>query len=70
MKSLETLNFCKNRLREIPLELAKSTSITELFFNDNYLVEIPTKIMSMKNLKVFEAESKFYLVFDFSFFFF
>lgn len=58
MKSLETLNVCKNRLTELPLGLAKSTSIVELFLNDNNLIEIPTKIMSMQNLKVFEAERK------------
>lgn len=58
MKSLESLNYCKNRIKEIPLELARSTSISELFFNDNFLVEIPTKIMSMQNLKLFEAERK------------
>lgn len=59
MKSLETLNVCKNRIREIPLELALSTSLTELFLNDNHLIEIPTKIMSMQGLKVFEAERKY-----------
>lgn len=59
MKSLETLIVCKNRISEIPLELAASTSITELLINDNELVEIPTKIMSMQGLKVFEAERKY-----------
>lgn len=59
MKSLVTLNVSKNRITEIPLALAASTSIMELFINDNYLIEIPTKIMGMKNLKVFEAERKF-----------
>lgn len=59
MKSLGTLNASKNRLTEIPLELAASTSIIELFLNDNYLLEIPTKVMGMHNLKVFEAERKF-----------
>lgn len=62
LKSLETLNFCRNRLTEIPVELAMSTSIRELFFNDNDLSEIPTKVMSLQNLKVFEAESKLLLL--------
>lgn len=56
MKSLVTLNVSKNRLTQIPLALAASTSIMELFLNDNYLVEIPAKIMAMENLKVFEAD--------------
>lgn len=56
MKSLETLNLCKNRLTKIPLELAASTSITELLLNDNDLIEVPTKIMAMQSLRVFEAE--------------
>lgn len=60
MKSLETLNLSKNQLREIPLEVAASTSITELFFNDNCLSEVPTKIMTMQNLKIFEAERKLF----------
>lgn len=59
MKSLETLNMCKNRLTEIPLELATSTSLAELFLNDNDLIEIPTKVMSMNSLKVLEAEREF-----------
>lgn len=58
MTSLETLKMCKNRLTEIPLELAASTSITELFLNDNNLIEVPTQIMAMQSLKVFEAERK------------
>lgn len=58
MKSLETLNISKNRLREIPLELARSTSIVELFLNDNDIIEIPNKVMSMQSLKVLEAERK------------
>lgn len=64
MKSLGTLNACKNRLTEIPLELAASTSIMELFLSDNYLIEIPTKIMGMQSLKVFEAERKFHPFYD------
>lgn len=60
MKSLGTLNACKNRLTKIPLELAASTSITELFLSDNYLLEIPAKIMGMQSLKVFEAERKLF----------
>lgn len=60
MKSLETLNMCKNRVTEIPLELAASTSITELFLNDNNLIEVPTQIMAMQSLKVFEAERKLF----------
>lgn len=59
MKSLETLNVCKNRLTQIPIELAASTSIMELFFNDNDLLEIPTKVMAMENLRILEAERKF-----------
>lgn len=59
MKSLETLNVCKNRLTQIPVELAASTSITELFASDNDLHEIPTKIMAMENLRILEAERKF-----------
>lgn len=59
MKSLGTLNVSKNRLTQIPLALAASTSIMELVMNDNYFVEIPAKIMAMKNLKVFEADRKF-----------
>lgn len=31
----------------------------ELRLNDNYLIEIPTKIMGMKSLKVLEADRKF-----------
>lgn len=58
MKSLVTLNVSKNRLTQVPLALAASTSLTELFLNDNYLVEIPAKIMAMENLKVFEADRK------------
>lgn len=57
MKSLETLNFCKNKLTELPIELARCTSLSELLVNDNEIVEIPTKIMSMSSLKVLEAES-------------
>lgn len=59
MKSLGTLNVSKNRLTQIPLALAASTSLTELFLNDNHLVEIPAKIMAMENLKVFEADREF-----------
>lgn len=59
MKSLETLNVCKNRLTQIPIELAASTSIMELLFNDNDLHEIPTKVMAMENLRILEAERKF-----------
>lgn len=58
MKSLETLNLCKNHLTRLPLELAKSTSLAELLLNDNDLIEIPTKIMSMQTLRVLEAERK------------
>lgn len=58
MKSLGTLNASKNRITQIPLALAASTSIMELFLNDNCLVEIPAKVMAMKSLKVFEAERK------------
>lgn len=62
MQSLETLNLSKNQLTKIPLELADSTSITELFFNDNNLIEVPTKIMAMQNLKIIEAERKWPLI--------
>lgn len=57
MKSLETLNLEKNHLIEIPLELSKSTTLTELFVSDNqHLTEIPTKIMAMQSIRVLEAE--------------
>lgn len=65
MKSLETLNLCKNRLTEIPLELAAATSLAELLLNDNDLIEIPTKIMAMPSLKVLEADRKFIKTFSF-----
>lgn len=64
MKSLVTLNASKNRLTEIPLELATSTTIMELLLNDNYLIEIPTKIIGMQNLKVFEADRKFLVLIE------
>lgn len=58
MKSLGTLNFSKNRLTEIPSPLANSSTICELYFNDNNIVEIPTEILSMPKLRIFEADSK------------
>lgn len=60
MKMLTTLNFTKNCLAEIPLELADSKTLTEIFLNDNLLREIPAKIMSMPSLRVLEAESTFH----------
>lgn len=59
MKSLETLNLCKNRLTKLPLDLAKSASLVELFVNDNDLIEIPTKILSIQSLRILEAERRF-----------
>lgn len=60
MKSLETLNLSKNRISELPADLAKCTSLAELFLNDNDLIEVPTKISSMDSLKILEAERKFH----------
>lgn len=57
MKMLTTLNFSKNHLAELPLELAESKTLAELYLNDNLLREIPTKIVSMPSLRVLEAES-------------
>lgn len=68
MKSLETLNLCKNRLTNLPLELEKSTSLAKLLLNDNDLNEIPTKIMSMQSLRILEAERELHLNYIFSFF--
>lgn len=66
MKSLSTLNASKNRLTEIPLELAASTTVMEILLNDNCtLVEIPTKIMAMQSLKLLEAERKLWFFHDF-----
>lgn len=58
MVSLETLDASRNQLTEIPVQLSKSRTLSELFFNDNYLTEIPPRIMSMPSLKILEAESK------------
>lgn len=58
MKSLETLILSKNQFARIPVELSNCATITELFLSDNNIIEIPTKIMSMPNIKVIEAERK------------
>lgn len=58
MKSLETLILSKNQIAHIPVELSNCTTMTEILLSDNNIIEIPTKIMSMPNLKVMEAESK------------
>lgn len=62
MKMLTTLNFSKNCLAEIPLELSESKTLAELYLNDNLLCEIPAKIVSMPSLRVLEAESKFFFL--------
>lgn len=58
MKSLETAIFSKNHIRSVPVELSACSTLRELLLSDNDIVEIPTKIMTMPNLKVFEAESE------------
>lgn len=56
MVNLETLDFSKNLLTEIPMELANCTRLNELMFNDNKIVQIPTKIINLPELEVFEAD--------------
>lgn len=56
MVNLETLDFSKNQLTKIPIELANCVHLNELLFNDNKIVQIPTKIIALPELEVFEAD--------------
>lgn len=57
MVNLETLDFSKNELSTIPVELAKCQQLNELLFNDNNGIgSIPTKVMTLPRLEVFEAD--------------
>lgn len=56
MVNLETLDFSKNLLTKIPLELANCINLNELLFNDNKIVQVPTKIINLPQLEVFEAD--------------
>lgn len=56
MINLETLDFSKNAVSVIPSELAKCQLLNELLFNDNYINQIPTKVITLPRLEVFEAD--------------
>lgn len=56
MKSLQTVVLNKNRITHVPVELSRIETIREILLSDNNIIEIPTKIMSMSNLRVLEAE--------------
>lgn len=56
MTNLETLDFSKNLLTKIPLELSNCINLNELLFNDNNITQIPTKIINLPQLEVFEAD--------------
>lgn len=56
MVNLETLDFSKNLLTTIPVELSNCVHLNELLFNDNKIIQIPTKLISLPQLEVFEAD--------------
>ncbi len=56
MINLETLDFSRNLLTKIPIELANCIHLNELLFNDNKIIQIPTKIINLPQLEVFEAD--------------
>lgn len=56
MVNLETLDFSKNLLTAIPVELSNCVHLNELMFNDNQIIQIPTKLISLPQLEVFEAD--------------
>lgn len=56
MTNLETLDFSKNAVSVIPSELARCQLLNELLFNDNYINHIPTKVITLPRLEVFEAD--------------
>lgn len=58
MANLETLDFSKNLLTEIPIELSNCLHLNELLFNDNKITQIPTKIINLPQLEVFEADGR------------
>lgn len=63
MIQLETIDFSKNLLRKIPIELSECINLNEALFNDNYITEIPVKIIILPKLEVFEADRKYYFCF-------
>lgn len=56
MVNLEILDLSKNDITIIPIELAKCTLLMELYFNYNPIKYVPTKIMNLPRLEVFEAD--------------
>lgn len=56
MVNLETLDFSKNLLTAIPVELSNCKRLNELLFNDNRIIQIPTKLINLPQLEVFEAD--------------
>lgn len=58
MTQLETIDFSKNLLRKIPIELSACINLNEVLFNDNFLTEIPIKVIILPKLEVFEADRK------------
>lgn len=56
MTNLETLDFSKNLLTMLPNEMAKCQQLNELLFNDNQIIHIPTKLITLPKLEVFEAD--------------
>lgn len=58
MIHLETLDFSKNLLTRIPVELSNCINLNEVLFNDNKIIEIPTKLINLPHLEVFEADGR------------
>lgn len=56
MDQLETLDFSKNSIPEIPIELSKCNNLNEVLFNDNLITDIPVKLILLPKLEVFEAD--------------
>lgn len=58
MVNLETLDFSKNLLTTIPIELSNCERLNELLFNHNQIIQIPTKLINLPQLEVFEADGR------------
>lgn len=58
MVNLETLDFSKNLLTTIPIELSNCKRLNELLFNHNQIIQIPTKLINLPQLEVFEADGR------------
>lgn len=57
LENLEVLDLSKNRLTEVPTELAYCTKLKDLILDDNYLLcRIPTKVFVMPQLMFISAE--------------